>query len=145
MALPVTDLATLLRSLQPVRNPGTYVYAQSPEPNTVAAGDIIASVREAEGLTLIVEESVAARHGLQPQWRCAWITLQVSSDLQAVGLTAAFATALGEAGISCNVVAGLHHDHIFVPIRQADQAMATLLALQAAHAAAAAPDPTGSP
>jgi hypothetical protein len=31
------------------------------------------------------------------------------SDLQAVGLTAAFATALGRAGISCNVVAGAQH------------------------------------
>jgi hypothetical protein len=58
----------------------------------------------------------------------------VLSDLEAVGLTAAFATALGDAGISCNVVAGLHHDHIFVSTQQADPAMATLLALQAAHA-----------
>ena len=136
MALPVTDLPALLRSLQPVLNPGTYVYAQSPEPNTVAACDIVASVREPEGLSLIVEESVATRHGLQPQWRCAWITLRVLSDLQAVGLTAAFAAALGDAGISCNVVAGLHHDHIFVPALQAAQAMDVLLALQAAHAPA---------
>ena len=140
---PVTDLAVLLRTLQPVRNPGTYVFAQAPEPNTLAARDIVASVREPEGLSLVVEASVAARHGLQPHSRCAWITLHVPSDLQAVGLTAAFATALGEAGISCNVVAGLHHDHIFVPLPQADQAMATLLALQAAHAAAAAPGRAG--
>ena len=140
---PVTDLAVLLRTLQPVRNPGTYVFAQAPEPNTLAARDIVASVREPEGLSLVVEASVAARHGMQPQWHCAWITLHVRSDLQAVGLTAAFATALGEAGISCNVVAGLHHDHIFVPLPQADQAMATLLALQAAHAAAAAPGRAG--
>ncbi|MCB2007533.1 MAG: ACT domain-containing protein [Rhodoferax sp.] len=140
---PVTDLAVLLRTLQPVRNPGTYVFAQAPEPNTLAARDIVASVREPEGLSLVVEASVAARHGLQPHSRCAWITLHVPSDLQAVGLTAAFATALGEAGISCNVVAGLHHDHIFVPLPQADQAMATLLALQAAHAAAAVPGRAG--
>ena len=140
---PVTDLAVLLRTLQPVRNPGAFVFAQAPRPNTLAASDIVASVREPEGLSLVVEASVAARHGLQPHSRCAWITLHVPSDLQAVGLTAAFATALGEAGISCNVVAGLHHDHIFVPLPQADQAMATLLALQAAHAAAAAPGRAG--
>lgn len=142
---PVSDLAVLLRSLQPVRNPGHYVFAQAPEPNTLEARDIVASVREPEGLSLIVEASVAARHGLQPQWQCAWITLRVPSDLQAVGLTAAFATALAAAGISCNVVAGLHHDHLFVSTRQADQAMASLLALQATHAAEAVPDPTAGP
>ena len=57
----------------------------------------------------------------------------MASDLQAVGLTAAFASALGDAGISCNVVAGLHHDHIFVPVAQATQAVDVLLALQSAH------------
>jgi uncharacterized protein len=52
------------------------------------------------------------------------------SDLQAVGLTAAFATALGRAGISCNVVAGAQHDHLFVPVEQAGRAMAELQGLQ---------------
>lgn len=106
---------------------------QGPALDAVPAGDIVASVREPEGLSLIVEASVAARHALQPQWHCAWITLQVASDLQAVGLTAAFATALGDAGISCNVVAGLRHDHIFAAVEQATQAMHVLLALQSAH------------
>ena len=67
----LTDLATLLRSLQPVLHPGTYAYVQCPEPNAIATSDIVASVREREGLSLIVEASVAARHGLQPHWRCA--------------------------------------------------------------------------
>ena len=39
-------------------------------------------------------------------FRAAWISLTVHSDLEAVGLTAAFSTALGQAGVSCNVVAG---------------------------------------
>jgi uncharacterized protein len=59
----------------------------------------------------------------------AWITLNVHSDLAAVGLTAAFSGALGQAGISCNVVAGVHHDHLFVPIDQAQRAMEALHAL----------------
>jgi hypothetical protein len=57
----------------------------------------------------------------------------VNSDLQSVGLTAAFATALGEAGISCNVVAGHHHDHIFVPLALATKAMVELRKLQEAR------------
>jgi hypothetical protein len=49
-----------------------------------------------------------------------------------VGLTAAFAHALGQAGISCNVVAGAYHDHIFVPYEQAERAMEALIGLQRA-------------
>ncbi len=52
------------------------------------------------------------------------------SDLQAVGLTAAVATALAEAGISCNVVAAAYHDHLFVPVESASQAIAALRTLQ---------------
>jgi hypothetical protein len=57
--------------------------------------------------------------------------LTVHSDLAAHGLTAAFSTALAEARISCNVIAGVYHDHLLVPDAQADEAMAVLLALQA--------------
>ncbi len=46
-----------------------------------------------------------------------------------MGLTAAFATALGKAGISCNVVAAYYHDHIFVGVDDAQSAMAVLKAL----------------
>lgn len=62
--------------------------------------------------------------------RAAWITLTVHSDLAAVGLTAAFSRVLAEAGISCNVVAGVRHDHIFVPVERAADAMAALRRLQ---------------
>ena len=51
------------------------------------------------------------------------ITLQVYSDLEGVGLTAAVATALAEEGIPCNVVAALHHDHLFVPEAQGPAAL----------------------
>lgn len=75
-------------------------------------------------------QAQAASAGLQVLFLAAWITLTVHSDLQAVGLTAAFASALGQAGISCNVVAGAFHDHIFVPVEQAQQALAALKTLQ---------------
>ena len=35
-------------------------------------------------------------------------------------------TGLTDAGISCNVLAGLHHDHILVPVDQRDRAITIL-------------------
>jgi hypothetical protein len=130
MGQAISDLATLIRSMEPARNAGVYAYVSVPLGTDVSQMDAIATVREHEGLTLVMAEDAAQRLGLQVLFRCAWITLQVHSDLQAVGLTAAFATALGQAGISCNVVAGAFHDHIFVPLEQADLAMAALKRLQ---------------
>lgn len=130
MGQAISDLPTLIRSMEPVHNVGTYAYVSVPLGTDVAQVDAIATVREPEGLTLVVAEETAQRLGLEVLFRCAWITLHVHSDLQAVGLTAAFAAALGQAGISCNVVAGAFHDHIFVPVEQADQAMAALKQLQ---------------
>ncbi|MGL6289694.1 MAG: ACT domain-containing protein [Silanimonas sp.] len=84
----------------------------------------IAVVREAEGCTVI--ESIADHTPSEgePQW--AQITLSIDSSLEAVGLTAAVAQALAEAGIPCNVVAAMHHDHLFVPWAQRDAALAAL-------------------
>jgi hypothetical protein len=82
-----------------------------------------AMVREDEGVTLILE----ADHPAAPAApRFAQITLDVASALDGVGLTAAVAQALAAHGIPCNVVAGLHHDHLFVPEAQADRAVALL-------------------
>ena len=58
------------------------------------------------------------------------ITLTVHSSLEAVGLTAAVATCLAQAGISANVVAAYHHDHVFVPEADAETAVQALRQLQ---------------
>ena len=126
----IADLQTLIRSMEPVLNPGTYAYASVPLGTDVSRVECVATVREPEGLTLVLAEKEAQRLGLAVLFRCAWITLRVHSDLHAVGLTAAFSTALGQAGISCNVVAGAYHDHIFVPVDRADLAMLALDQLQ---------------
>ena len=64
------------------------------------------------------------------RFRAAWIQLQVHSALDSVGLTAAFSKTLGDAGISCNVVAGYFHDHLFVEYDKRDAAMTELTQLQ---------------
>ena len=139
---PVADLGTLLRSLSPVQHPGVYAFTSIPAGTFIDMQVLVACIREPEGLSVVLAEADALRLGLPILFRAAWLTLQVHSDLQAVGLTAAFATALGHAGISCNVVAGAHHDHLFVPHAQADAALAALDSLRALQqAAAGAPPP----
>ncbi|WP_439854660.1 ACT domain-containing protein [Pseudomonas yamanorum] len=126
-----TALATLLRSMSPQLNDGDYVFCTLADGHIPEGCDVIGSFREQEGLTLIVERQQAERAGLAFDYVAAWITLNVHSALEAVGLTAAFATALGKAGISCNVIAGYYHDHLFVGRADAERAMAVLRQLAA--------------
>ena len=130
MSKAISDLTVLLRTMEPVLNEGVYVYSVVPLSTDLSAVPAVATFREVEGLTLITTEAEAARAGLPVLFRAAWITLNVQSDLQAVGLTAAFSRALSDAGISCNVVAAAFHDHIFVPVELAHEALACLRALQ---------------
>lgn len=125
----IRDLDRLLRELEPRLHPGTFVFATVPAGRPVAPAAVVASMREDEGLSVVVAEATAERLGLAPAMRCAWITLGVPSDLEAIGLTAAVAAALAGDGIPCNVVAGTVHDHLFVPIARAADAMAALRAL----------------
>lgn len=124
------DLATLLAHLQPVLNSGRYAFVTLPPDFSGGISSLIATMREPEGLSAVLPESEAIALGLPIALTTAWITLTVHSDLAAVGLTAAFSSALARAGISCNVIAGVHHDHLFVPADQAQQAMEALRALQ---------------
>jgi len=128
-----TSLATLLRSMSPELNDGDYVFCTVADASLLKGADVLGSFREREGLTVIIERQHAEALGLSFDYVAAWITLNVYSALEAVGLTAAFAGALGQAGISCNVIAGFYHDHLFVGKDDANKAMSVLRQL-AAHA-----------
>ena len=111
---PVSDLSGMLAGMAPVLDARRWEFA-------LVAGDppadAFAVIREDEGLTAIVSGESGA---------FARITLMVHSSLDGVGLTAAVATALAAAGIACNVVAGFHHDHLFVPWERREEALAIL-------------------
>ena len=126
-----SDLRVLLSDLSPEAHPGRYVYATVPDGTLPGGVAPVVTVREGEGLTLVLPEAEAAAAGLTYTYVAGWITLRVHSALAAVGLTAAVSLALTDAGISCNVVAGFHHDHLFVPADRADEAIAILKALAA--------------
>jgi hypothetical protein len=126
---PEHDLQRLLASLEPSRRPGEYVFVTADDVDA----QILASVVEDEGRSLVLDRSDAERVGLPFDFVAAWITLTVHSALDAVGLTAAVSTALAEAGISCNVIAGRHHDHLLVPHNDAERALEVLRTLSAAR------------
>lgn len=131
------DLRTLIRSMDPVLRPGSFAVAFVPDGRAI--GDVVpdATIREDEGLTVILPRGQADALGLPYDFVAAWITLRVHSALDAVGLTAAFSAALAQAGLSCNVLAGFHHDHLLVPYERRDEAMDVLRALARSGADAA--------
>lgn len=110
----------LLPSLRAVLEEGEYVYGRVDEP--LAGLRPFATVREVEGMTVVLDRKVADRYGIQSTFPCRRITLRIDSSLDAIGLTAVVSGALARLGISCNVVAGFHHDHLFVPANRAVEA-----------------------
>jgi hypothetical protein len=123
-----TDLNKLLGSMQPVLSASEYVFASLEKGSSITVAELapLGTFYEKEGLTVIVSKSNADVAGLSYEGVFQCITLNVHSSLDAVGLTAAVSTALANIGISANVVAAYYHDHIFVPIAKANQALICL-------------------
>jgi hypothetical protein len=138
-----TQLAVLLAQMKPEVVPGEWVYATVPYARSAtppADAEPVVVVREAEGLTMVLERADADRLGLTYDYVSSLVSLTVHSALEAVGLTAAVAARLAEAGMSCNVVAGFHHDHLFVPYGRGEEAVELLTALASESAGPAAAD-----
>lgn len=136
---PVKDLDQMLGQMSPELDAQTYVFATvSALPQGLVP---LMLFREDEGLTVIVTEEQARRHSIAPEPPMTRITLRVHSALDGVGLTAAVSHELAGAGISCNVVAAYHHDHLFVPQAHARTALEALEALSARHRPAGTPAP----
>lgn len=124
-----TDLTDILKNLNPVLNKGTYVFVTVDDTIAVARSKIIGEFKEKEGKTLILEQKVAEDFGFTYHFKAAWITLNVHSSLQAVGLIASVSTMLAKNNIACNCIAGYYHDHLFVPKENAQKAVHLLQAL----------------
>lgn len=124
-----TDIAVMLASISVTRRPGVWVMVCTEAFESLGPG-VDALIREAEGTTAVVERATAEKNGLTWSFEAAWLTLDVHSALEAVGLTAAFSRALTNAGISCNVIAGAFHDHLLVPVDRVDDAVAAIQQLR---------------
>ena len=128
----VRSAKNMISGMTPKLIEGDFVFARSDKPKMAEtlSARAIATMREAEGLSLILPAEIAtgADFETSPAMKC--ITLNVYSSLEGVGLTAAVSAALAANDIPCNMVAGYYHDHVFVPSDKADQALAVLKALQ---------------
>lgn len=109
------DLSRLLAALDPKLHAERYSFALTS--SQTLEEDQFAIIREADGLTLIWPD---------PSGEWARISLGIHSSLEAVGLTAVLSSRLADAGISANVVAGLFHDHLFVPWGRREEALSAL-------------------
>jgi hypothetical protein len=78
-----TDLNVLLESMSPTVRPGEFVFVSLSD-DPPAGVTVHASVREVEGLTVVLDRADADRLGLSYDFVAGWITLEVHSALEAV-------------------------------------------------------------
>ncbi len=122
-----TNLQSLLANMQPVLFEGEFVFCSvSPKAFDQLRIRPIGWFREAEGITLIIERSIADDEGLDYEFVSRMITLIIHSSLEAIGFLAAITSKLAGAGISVNTVSAYYHDHLFVPTDRARAAMLLL-------------------
>lgn len=121
-----SNLATLLKTMKPKLNEGEFVFCSVKDLAIIGSMRPVMVFGEDEGYTLILGKAEAEALGLDFSFVASWITLTVHSSLEAVGLTAAFSDALATENVSCNVVAGYFHDHIFVDTKDAHKAIEIL-------------------
>lgn len=123
------DLGRLQQHMAPQLHPQTFVYCSFADLQLPPGISPICTFKEDEGLTAIVERAQAERANVPHVFEAKLITLTVHSSLEAIGFLATVATELAKAGIPCNAVAAYHHDHLFVPVARAGDAMALLAEL----------------
>lgn len=121
-----TSLTRLLSEMSPELDPLSYVFATTDTPKNFEHLDAIMRFTEGEGETLILKSEDVRGEDIICSGEYARITLSVHSSLEAVGFLAAICTALAKQGISTNAVAAYYHDHIFVPLERAEEAMDVL-------------------
>jgi hypothetical protein len=119
------DLTLLLANLNPVLDAQRYVFCTTTE-STLLVPEAIATFREDEGLTLVLEVAQARANGFNVGAVFRRITLTVHSSLSAVGLTAAVSRALTQQHVCANIIAAFYHDHVFVAEADAQRALKIL-------------------
>jgi len=128
----VKDEFGMIKKMSPQLIDGEYVFVtlKKNEVDVELLKKSKSSFVENEGLSLILELGLAQQKGFDTSLKMMCISLNVYSDLEGVGLTAAVSSALAEQKIPCNIVAAYHHDHAFVPSIKAKDALKILRDLE---------------
>ena len=123
-----TSLKVLLSNLKPKRHNTPFVFTSISQASEIDWRNLspFAMFQEKEGVSLILPLDVARSRQFDFENIFSCITLEVHSSLNAVGLTAVVSHALASRNIPTNIVAAFHHDHLFVPVERADEAIQTL-------------------
>jgi hypothetical protein len=124
-----TNLAILLRSMNPILQANEYVFCSLDEKVYESSWlqlSPIGMFREKEGLTLILNRDHADNANIPYTSTFRLITLSIHSSLDAVGFLATITSKLAEKGISVNAVSAYYHDHLFIPSSRANETMELL-------------------
>lgn len=124
----IRDRASMIGGMTPVLHDGNHIFCTTDDAAlaTRCLPIALAMLREAEGVSFVLPMGDARRLGFDCTLPMVRIGLAVYSALDGVGLTAAVATVLADRSIPCNMIAGYHHDHVFVPADCAQEAFDTL-------------------
>ena len=136
-----TSLPTLVSTMKIIAHPTTYVFATLPSTQInfpdfpIPFSEILLFFREPatsppNQTTLILSRTLAETHNIPHIYPCKMLTINVHSSLSAVGFMAVLATKLAERGVSVNPVSGYFHDHLFVPVERAEEAVEVLEGLK---------------
>ncbi|WP_262693771.1 ACT domain-containing protein [Kordiimonas aquimaris] len=127
------NLSHLLGSMQPELHDEVFVFATMSERNIPDSVTPIMQFSEAEGTTIIAPLRQLEEAGLDYEFPCRMVTLNIHSALDAVGFLALVSTRLATLNIGVNPVSGFYHDHLFIPADAAEDVLAELVALSAEH------------
>ena len=117
--------------MNPALDPREWVFCCVDRAYDLAEAKPLLFFRENEGVTLVTERQIADGLGLTYEFPSRRITLRVVSDLEAVGFTAAVTAELAKHTIPANLVSAFNHDHLFVPLERAEEALRVLEELSA--------------
>lgn len=119
------------RYFNPYIHNDSYVFCSVPEDLYNKCLDLkpLAMVRENEGVSFVIREESAKSIPVRISNPMKCISLNIKTDLEEVGISAKISQLLAQNHISCNIVAGYHHDHILVPKDSAQKAARLIQAL----------------